>query len=500
VARRLSVCCDGTWLDVAQDSNVARLHRAIVPAAGDPEPLYVEGVGVSRNPLEMLQGGLTGAGLSRAIRRGYRWLVEQFRAGDRIAVFGFSRGAYTARSLAGMVGRAGLVDGTGLTPREVDDAVDRAYAHYRALKTGPDDPDWDTGLRFAYRAGDPDIPVDFVGVWDTVGALGIPAYVGIPDVGGSRLRYQFLDVVLNPHIRHGRHAVSLDEMRGPFRPTLWRDVPPGQDVRQVWFPGDHSDVGGGHADTGLSDGALDWMMREATAAIGLTFDPARIEGFRPDPQGELHGEWSGPGGAVLEVTMQPRPRAVPRIDADSPDPDVDGSAYARQRADGYRRTRTLSRAGDTATVTVPADRSWTATGLYLEPGTYRFTAAGRWTSAGDACGPAGETAGRHRLGSLSSGLLGAAQGALRRLLHNPEAGLLGARREPARPWLSLVALVADEQTDATGAVTDPDEKVFVGAGTTRTLRRRGYLHAYPNDAFGFYGNNGGAVELTVTRE
>ncbi|WP_448628538.1 DUF2235 domain-containing protein [Geodermatophilus sp. URMC 64] len=499
MARRLSVCCDGTWQDVAQDSNVARLHRAIVPDPGDPDPLYVKGVGVSPDLLERLRGGLTGAGLDEAITGGYRWLVEHFRAGDRIAVFGFSRGAYTARSLAGMIGRVGLVDGSGLTAEQVDDAVDRAYAHYRALKTGPDDPDWDAGLRFAYRAGDPGIPVDLVGVWDTVGALGIPAYVGIPDIGGSRERYQFLDVVLDPHIAHGRHAVSLDEMRGPFRPTLWRDIPPDQDVRQVWFPGDHSDVGGGHADTGLSDGALDWMMREATAAIGLTFDRSRIAGFRPDAGGALHGEWHGAAGAVLEVTMQPRPRAVPRIDAGRPDPDVDGSAYERQRATGYRRTRTLSAAGDTATVTVPADRSWTATGLYLEPGSYRFAADGRWSSAGDACGPAGETGGRHRFGSVASGLIGAAQGLLRGLLHNPEAGLVGARREPAHPWLSLVALVGNEQTDATGAVTHPDEKAFVGEGTTEETRRSGYLHGYPNDAFGFYGNNDGAVELTVTR-
>jgi hypothetical protein len=499
-ARRLSVCCDGTWLGVRQDSNVARLHRAIVPAPGDPEPLYVKGVGVSGNPVDVVEGGLTGAGLSRSITAGYRWLVEQFRAGDRVAVFGFSRGAYTARSLVGMVGRVGLVDGTGLGPQEVTDAVDRAYERYRAFRTTPVDPSWDIGLRLAYRAGDPDIPVDFIGVWDTVGALGIPTYVGIPDIRHSRDRYQFLDVVLNPHIRHARHAVSLDEMRGPFRPTLWRDVSPGQDVAQVWFPGDHSDVGGGYADTGLSDGALDWMMREATAAIGLAFDRGRIAGFAPDPLGTAHGGWSGPAGAVLEAAMQPRPRAVPPIDADRPEDDVDESAYTRQRVSGYRSTRTLVRTGDVGEVSVPADRSWTATGLYLEPGTYRFAAAGRWSSAGSSCGPAGDTSARHPGGSTTSRLLGVAQAALRRVLHNPEAGLLGARRETTAPWMSLVALVADEQTDGTGATTSPDEKVFVGAGTEQTVHRRGHLYAYANDAFGFYGNNGGTVELTVTRQ
>ena len=184
--RHLVVCCDGTWQDVAQQSNVSRLHAASSRRRALPEPLYVQGVGVSRNPVDVLRGGLIGAGLSAGITQGYRWLAREFRPGDRIAVFGFSRGAYTARSLAGMIGRVGLVDGSGLGPRELDDAVERAYQHYRDIGTPAEDPSWNTGLDLAYRPGDPDIPVEFVGVWDTVGALGIPTYVGIPDVVGSR--------------------------------------------------------------------------------------------------------------------------------------------------------------------------------------------------------------------------------------------------------------------------------------------------------------------------
>lgn len=495
----LVVCCDGTWQGVAAHSNVSRLHAAIVPAPGDPPPHYVRGVGVSRNPVDVLRGGLTGAGLDRSITDGYRWLVQRFRRGDRISVFGFSRGAYTARSLAGMIGRVGLVDGSGLDAGGIADAVARAYARYRAVGTAPEDTTWSAGLRFAYRAGDPDIPVAFIGVWDTVGALGIPAYVGVPDLTGSRKRYEFLDVVLNPHIPHGRHAVALDELRGPFRPTLWRDVGPGQDVRQVWFPGDHGDVGGGHADKGLADGALDWMMSEATDAVGLAFDRDRIPGFRPDARATLHGTWHGPGAAAMEVLLQPRPRAVPRVDHRRPDPAVSASAYERQRATGYRATETLGHPGDGATVDVPADRVWTATGLWLEPGRYRFTATGRWQSAGHPSGPDGESSGLHPSGGTLSRLLGLGQDVLRRVLHNPDAELLGARREPAMPWLALVAAVANEETDAAGRTRHPDQHLLVGTGTTAHVERAGYLHAFPNDAWGFYGNNRGAVELTVTR-
>ena len=244
---RLIVCCDGTWQSVAQHSNVSRLAQAVVGA--DTTTHYIPGVGVSNNPLVRLEGGMTGAGLADGVLEGYAWLVTHFCRGDRIAVFGFSRGAYTARSLAGMVARVGLVEGSGLSPSAVHTAVNDAYQAYRnraALDGWP----------LVYQPDDGDIPVDFVGVWDTVGALGIPSYAGIPDVLDVHKRYEFFDVTLNQHIRHARHAVSLDEMRSPFRPTLWAPAAPGQDMKQVWFPGDHLDVGGGNVDKHQSDIAL----------------------------------------------------------------------------------------------------------------------------------------------------------------------------------------------------------------------------------------------------
>jgi hypothetical protein len=340
--RHLIVCCDGTWQNVAQQSNVSRFHSAVVTPPGSPEPHYIRGVGISRNPVAVLRGGITGADLSAGIINGYRWLVETYRTGDRIAVFGFSRGAYTARSLAGMIGRVGLVDGSDLDDEAVGDAVDRAYRRYRAIRDDPHDITWSAGLDFAYRAGEPDIPVDLVGVWDTVGSLGIPAYIGVPDVLGSRKRYEFLDVTLNPRIPHARHAISLDEMRGPYRPTLWRDVDPGQDVKQMWFPGNHMDVGGGNRDKRLADCALDWMMAETTAAIGTAFDRARIPGFDPDPTGFLHGPRGGPLGAAHEVAFQPRPRGGrrarrPELDRHRPVP--------RTRRLPLRRLRRLEQRG-----------------------------------------------------------------------------------------------------------------------------------------------------------
>jgi uncharacterized protein (DUF2235 family) len=141
---RLVVCCDGTWTGSAPDSNVRRLAEAYIPAPGDQPAHYVPGVGMIGLKVTSPWAQLTGAGLGRSIRDGYGWLVRNFRAGDRIHLFGFSRGAYTARSIAGMIARVGLVDRSDLGKREQKSAVRRAYARYRNLRVAPDDVTWRT--------------------------------------------------------------------------------------------------------------------------------------------------------------------------------------------------------------------------------------------------------------------------------------------------------------------------------------------------------------------
>ncbi|GAA1855751.1 hypothetical protein GCM10009836_39880 [Pseudonocardia ailaonensis] len=498
---RWVVCCDGTWQGVAQDSNVRRLSGAYVPAAGDAAAHYVPGVGTSTwNVVANLRAGLTGAGLDSSILDGYDFLVRSWRPGDEIALFGFSRGAYTARSLAGMIGRVGLVDGHGPDGRDLDeaarrDAVRRAYRRYRAIGRTPQDDTWHAGLTLGYTPGDPDIPVRLVGVWDTVGALGIPTYLGVPDLGHSRERYEFLDVALNPHIPFARHAVSLDERRGPFRPTLWSPPAAGQDMVQAWFPGDHCDVGGGNPSTQLSDVALEWMAEQAAVA-GLRFDLALVEGFDPSPLGPLHGADAGMKGAATEIAFQLRPRAVPRIDA----PDISRSARTRHDLAGYRPTTTLE-PGESATVTVAGAAAWTETGLWLVAGgRYRFEAKGDWRSAGYPSGPAGDTRLWHLSGRVFSSLFDGLQKGLQAVLANPEAALVGSRRQHDLPWMSLVGQVANESPRTSAqSPADPDQRIPIGEEAVAEIEREGYLHAYPNDALGFYGNNSGEVTLTVTR-
>jgi uncharacterized protein (DUF2235 family) len=511
--RHLVACCDGTWQTPRNRTNVHRLAEALTRDDGQgtvQECRYFEGVGAVGSLTARATGGVAGAGLSRNVRDAYRWVATTYRAGDKISLFGFSRGAFTVRSLAGMISACGLLDLSGMGEKEARALVERVYEKkYRARDTAS--PDWRDGLRFRFDPADAeDIPVCFIGVWDTVGSLGIPDHLALVNLVDSPRRYEFHDVTLNPRIAHGRHAIALDEFRAPFTPTLWSDPAVGQRIEQVWFPGDHSDVGGGRRTTGLSDGALQWMMQEATEAVGLAFDRQKVAAVRPEPSDDIHGDLRtapGPAARVAETLFQPRPRAVPLIDPDNPtDPSVHGSAYARQQdrqlRDGpYRPTRVLA-VGESASVDVAAGEWWNATGLYLTTGEHRFSATGEWRSATSPSGPAGEEGAAllqpRAIGRLVGTLIGQTEGLFRRATRNTAAAFLGARRE-SLPWMSLVGVVANEVSGVPGERARPHERIAIGSGTRHDVARPGYLYGFANDAWGFYRNNSGTVRLTVTR-
>lgn len=269
--KRLVVCCDGTWNkpDSRMITNVEKLARTVQTdpgATGGAYQLvyYVSGVGAGSYAADRLLGGAFGFGLFHNVIACYRFLAQNYEPGDAIYILGFSRGAYTARSVAGMLGRVGLLTKTSLVEERLPTAV-RMYQR-------TDLPEGAFGASVEEFKHDHCHPADvqFLGVFDTVGALGVP--------GLNRLAPQFHDVQLGDTVRRARHALALDETRLKFEPTFWeaRDQPGGtatEDarVKQVWFEGAHSDVGGGYRETGLSDTALLWMAREAHDA-GLVFD------------------------------------------------------------------------------------------------------------------------------------------------------------------------------------------------------------------------------------
>ena len=302
--RNIALCFDGTWNsdDRASPTNVVKTSQALVPrtAAGTRQLRYYDrGVGTGR--FDRVRGGVVGLGLARNVELAYAWLSSHYRPGDRLFLFGYSRGAYTARSLAGLLGLCGVPDpercaAAGL---QVADVALQGMAIYR-LRPGAARSERAArhvetfavtrgagGRRQGPPATGPPCTVHFIGVWDTVGALGVPV-TWLNWIGARR--HRFHDVRLDRHIRHACHAVAIDEARRPFAPTLWTNRPaPGQNVEQLWFPGVHSDVGGGRPNTALSDRALLWMWARAHAA-GLALRPDAVRaGMAPDelgPQGD----------------------------------------------------------------------------------------------------------------------------------------------------------------------------------------------------------------------
>jgi uncharacterized protein (DUF2235 family) len=299
--KRLVICCDGTWNEPDQKAggaacptNVVKLAALVPPLDGEIEQrvLYNPGIGSESTRLRRYIEGSTGLGITRALKDCYRWLVRNYQPGDELYFFGFSRGAYTARSLAGFVRNSGI-----LKP-QYEDLIPRALGLYRS-RGEASGPRKSTSRLFrqSYAWGET-TPIRCVGVWDTVGSLGVPNTI----IQGAlkhlfRINREFHDTDLSSTVAYAFHAVSIDERRKPFLPTLWSQTDKGraagQHLEQVWFPGCHADVGGGNECSRLADVALGWMIDRARTA-GLALQPPEMLGtfdfpaFNPDPLGPVH--------------------------------------------------------------------------------------------------------------------------------------------------------------------------------------------------------------------
>lgn len=278
--KRLIVCCDGTWqqLNSSYPSNVIKLAQAVKSSSSDGVAqivFYDEGVGSDSNKI---LGGATGLGIDQNIQDAYRFLSLNYERGDEIYLFGFSRGAYTVRSLAGMIHCSGLLDRPHIT------RASEAYELYRNRDIKPKDR---VAADYREEYGDR-VPITLLGCFDTVGALGIPTLPAFKKYDEQlKKRYRFHDTTLNKSIQNALHAVAIDEVREIFDVTLMKKNPDShnQKVIQVWFPGSHICIGGGSEEySGLSDTALQWMLDSTrNLGLGLEFDTSVIPtGINPN--------------------------------------------------------------------------------------------------------------------------------------------------------------------------------------------------------------------------
>ncbi len=295
--KRIIICSDGTWNrpetkdeDNVFPTNVIKFARGIAPVGQDNAKqivFYDWGIGSYH---DKIGGGAFANGLEKNVMDAYRFIVHNYEQGDELFFFGFSRGAYTVRSLSGMINNCHILKSTE------GHLIEEAFDLYKNDKVKPNDQysiDWR-----AKNAIPNSGKVKFIGVWDTVGSIGVP----ITFYGLLKKKHVFYDNHIGGNIEVARHALSLDENRKDFEPTIWQPKPQ-IDLKQVWFAGVHSDVGGGYdrfekrgkkistAQSLLSDIPMEWMMREAQQHH-LKFDDT-IDLGTLDANAEKHNELTG---------------------------------------------------------------------------------------------------------------------------------------------------------------------------------------------------------------
>jgi uncharacterized protein (DUF2235 family) len=293
--KRIVICADGTWNvrdQVDEESgkrrptNVTKTARAILPRAVDGTDqvvIYHDGLG-TRGPLDKVTGGAFGKGIEDNVRDLYRSIVYNYEPGDELFFFGFSRGAFTVRTLAGFMNFVGLVE------KDDDYYVPEIYTCYEKNK-GAGSKEWEEAFHNVQGTRSCP-PIKFIGVWDTVGSLGAPGVIGKVASIFHGNKYVYHDVGLNEHIENAYHALAIDERRKPFEPTLWiRPEGWTGTLEQAWFPGVHSNVGGGYKPDGLANEALHWIVRKAET-YGLECDWKYLSFFEPHYDSKLHDSMS----------------------------------------------------------------------------------------------------------------------------------------------------------------------------------------------------------------
>ncbi|MBY8974866.1 DUF2235 domain-containing protein [Rhodobacteraceae bacterium NNCM2] len=318
MTRRLIYISDGTLstLRRGEESNAGRLFRLLEEVGQRPSQLFDYDRGVQGPRFRKWLNAASGYGINRSVLRGYAFLSTRWRPGDQIFLFGFSRGAYAVRSLAGMIGHLGLVREGHRGERRMREAFGLYKERARAGMAA-----------FADQHCIRDVPIQMIGVWDTVRALGLPypilSYL-------APMATEFHDASLGAHIAHGYHALAIDEDRTAFAPILWQQSPDWRGrLEQMWFPGTHGDVGGDLRGFGaaraLANIPLNWMLSRAERC-GMSLPPDWQARFPEDPAAPMLGcrrgisrgflfraprRTDGGDGTMLHLSIAARMRADP---------------------------------------------------------------------------------------------------------------------------------------------------------------------------------------------
>lgn len=527
MAKKLIICFDGTWNNKAQEdsgiaapTNVVKIYRALDHSEQSNQLRYYHpGVGAEGGWfLRRLYEGATGSPIKRHICSAYYWLGMNYEPGDEIYLFGFSRGAFTVRCVAGFLGM-GLLNLKNLETDEAWERVHSAYNNgYKKRKTQSNKllsynwaksrgKDWD----FITLNHEKSVPVKFLGVWDTVGALGVPNDLEIFNfIFDDKKDWQFHDTSLGKNVENARHAMAMDEERANFTVTKWdntNETDNNTRIKQIWFPGVHSDVGGGYADHALSDIALEWMIQEAQIC-GLKFRNSATSSLKPDPMGIMHNSYKG-----AFSKLRSRPRNVDKVCAQEKGHLFHPAVFARQNTPPLRHPEfwpiVTLKPQQTFTIDIFAKQKWNKTGIYLEEGKeYIFSASGKWQDGDDTCDWRGTQNNKFTIRDVFRFVASVAGNLLEKplslLYNNKSTDLQFTKRVETINWFSMVGAIANDSICSKQAVDQdgsPTPHQYINLPEfTRTpfkVQKPGYLYCFPNDAWGYYSNNKGAIKLTI---
>ena len=527
MAKQIVVCMDGTWNDPVARTNVYRLFQML---PGDERlveedgpirshlakrddglvAFYVESIG-NGGRTQGLLGGTQGIGLHDCMIDAYLLVSQVYERGDKIWLFGFSRGAWAARCLGAFIARSGLIPAANAEGNDAADQAEKVWLNYkegRGMKRG--------GRFWGHHD---ETPIRMIGVWDTVGELGVPEFTGLHLVDRDELRYlKFTNRELSPRIEHGRQALAIDEERADFPPTLWDER---EGIKQVWFPGAHGDVGGGYDNHGLADAALEWMVQEVNdLAAGLHLSPGQLsEALAPNPLEDRHDETRGPVWRTRPIKerevpddaeLHPgvlqrlreradyRPKALADV-APCADFYQDDQPLPEERLQQEREDLPFRKLPVDGSTRFPAyaRKWWNASGVEVDVGeTYRIEASGTWVDQGTPAGADGyeSTAWFLQLAKRN-----------RRLQERPWFALIAAIHprpdlEAHNPYFeSMLAGLVESAISGVARIDDESSLVATPNGCEIEIEEPGFLYFFANDSAYSYGNNTGFLMVEVTR-
>lgn len=509
--RNIVIFCDGTWNSPEDEeygqptqTNVHKLYMACLDQAesrGTQITWYQPGVGTEGGAFQRAWEGATGIGIGTNIRRGYAAIAAHYQGtNDKIFLIGFSRGAFAARSIAGMIQNVGLLK------NPTRKAVKEVYKVYRKAKNEADSIAETRRTREDMHSN---VRIHCIGVWDTVGALGLSMW-GWSFTLRPLFRNKFHRISPNLITDHVFHALGIDEKRTSFVPLVWHDtgdpraIPTGKTppyevkVEEAWFRGVHSDIGGGYADAGLSDIALAWMV-EKLRGVGLLLRP-QAPRCSPNVCGRVHNSSRGPLWANVATWPRWTPLRTLAEGATSRSY-LHESVRDRERVAAnhgiVEKERLRLKVGQSCDVTIRARYLWEYTGMVLEKyAEYELTATGFWQDLRDTpVGPEGQDP------SDESWL---------KILFR------WARRKVDARWMALIALPNKDfgwnwkelgVLDALYYLLIEDPKEFtsqqkvIGKSCRLSIgdREEAMLWCFANDMWKYYENNTGSVVLRIER-